>query len=343
MVITMVLSRKNRKRAAIGAALLTGAGLLWYLFRGDNQQPVHYAQPTPIAGPAVAGNSGPDPDLAARLITEPITMYKAPRKHLQNEMEGDNLLIYYTTNSNTLFRNDLNDITRYAQALAGLDGQVGKFIIEGYCDHRGTDSANLDLARKRIQGAAKALRRNLGYNPDIEIVVRGEEGATESSDWETMARDRMVRITPDEGSIIHAGLRALPSDVYLIDASGSMQGEKWSQVGSYQFPNNSDIYAFNTFIGLDHVNTPRDTTPDGKTPLYDSLYDLVGKVGKGKSITILSDGIDNSSHTTPARIIDLARQRGIKLNFLGVGLDTAYQDVLANMSQQTGGKFYFGQ
>ena len=127
-----------------------------------------------------------------------------------------------------------------------------------------------------------------------------------------------------------------------MDASGSMEGDKWGEVARFDYPSDSDLYGFNGDAGLKELDSPTDITPGGGTPLWDSTYSLLGKMDEGDRLTLLTDGEDTGSAHSPQQVIDLADDREIKISTIGIGVNTRTQEDLVRVAKETGGSFYLG-
>jgi VWFA-related protein len=79
----------------------------------------------------------------------------------------------------------------------------------------------------------------------------------------------------------------------------------------------------------------------GDTSIYDGGIEAIRKIKdqEGKKIVILlTDGADNSSHSSPEELIEIANQHGVIIYTIGLG-EIQY-NVLNNMASRTGGEFY---
>jgi outer membrane protein OmpA-like peptidoglycan-associated protein len=264
--------------------------------------------------------------------------------HKRNELDGDSLNIYFRNKAWTLYRNDFNDIATYAKNLS-LE-QVTGLIVEGHADLNGSENLNDFLSEKRANGVKPVLKRNLKSNRiPVQIVAYGESKAKQASpSFAERQADRKVRIVPNK-SVIQRGLDLLVSDYYLVDQSSSMResvgngNSKWQEVQKYQFPSGADVYTFSDKRRTCGQNLST-TYPGGGTPLLRSLYDLLGGMEKGKSVTVLTDGIDNRGGVRVHSIVNLANSKNIKVSFIGLGLKGEYKNMLNQIAQSTGGGTY---
>lgn len=264
-----------------------------------------------------------------------------PPNHLANKQENQNLIVYYPTNDWRLYENDKEDLRTYFQK-----HRNDNLLIEGYCDERGSLEDNLQLGKNRAEGVAEFLRQ-VGYQGKPTVVSYGEtKPVNPNHNKQAYKKNRRVVLIPQAptestNQVVKRGLKLLPADYYLIDATGSMKdGNKWASILFYRFPAGSQLYTFNSCTGLRYVEDVKVTKPDCETPLWTSLEQLIKNVMHGRTITILTDGNDNYSHhfENPASIIREANDKKIKINTIGVGqTDARY---LIQIARKTGGSFY---
>ncbi|HLC77101.1 MAG TPA: hypothetical protein VJH04_02760 [archaeon] len=281
----------------------------------------------------VTGNTAPAPTPEARpgrAYPKPL-LAPAPRNHLRNAYDEKNLMVYFLTNSWTLYDNDKRDVRAYLKSLpANTD-----FILEGYADFRGSIEDNLQLGENRAHGVAQFTRMN-GFRDKISETIMGEKGAQpEGTPIRLLGKDRRVSIIPNE-SVISRGLSQLPGDSYLLDQSSSMSGDKWREVQSYKFPRGSKQYTFTSTARRCGTNI-KNEYPTGQTPLYVSLVDLIGRTEKSKKITVLTDGMNNMGGS-PYDVIKVANEKGIHISFIGLYLPRVAEIELAEIATKTGGK-----
>lgn len=173
-------------------------------------------------------------------------------------------------------------------------------------------------------------------------------------------------VPPDEAASTESG-RPPISFSAVLDASGSMQGEKIEQAKTavqqaVQYLRAGDVFSLVTFA--QEVRCPCEPSRvDGKT--YDAVKKALGKIAAGgmtalcggleagiekatahrqdtNLVMLLSDGQANVGETDLERIGNRAyqaRQQGSIVSCLGIGLD--YNEALmAEIATQGGGRFY---
>lgn len=248
---------------------------------------------------------------------------------LQNKILGSTATIYYETNSWTLKRNDLLALNKFLKSF-----KKSNFIIEGYCDPRGTEEFNLELGEKRVLGVEDYI---LGFNSSaFTIPISYGESRLSSSN---LAENRKVILIADT-NIFERALSLIPADIYLVDTTYSMKNNI-AILRNHQYKNNAAIYTFNSIDGLQRNYDPKTITVSGETPLWDSLYKLIEESPSNKSIVVLTDGNDNQSRQhNYQHIIDLAKTKGIIINTIGITVNSKTKRELITISRLTGGSFY---
>lgn len=265
----------------------------------------------------------------------------APPNHAQNASDDGKLTVYFKTNDWKLYGNDKQDLRAFARANRDADN----WIIEGYCDERGSVEDNLRLGENRAKGVARFLKGN-GVKGTIETVSYGEANPADAGHgYDAWKKNRRVMAVPS-GEVITRGLTLLKGDAYLIDATGSMHestpggSSKWDLVTSYRYPKGAKLYIFNSCTGVDEVKRIVEASPDCQTPLWGSVEEVIGDLRKGSKLTVLTDGAHNYGDGSPERIIDLVRRRDIAVSFVGTGVSDYTKQELIRIARATGGKHY---
>lgn len=252
-------------------------------------------------------------------------------RSLTNILDGDELTVYFGKASHALDQlNDRRDLGKYASRLPNGT----KLILEGFASFEGSDSNNLELSRNRAEGVRDFL---YSVNPNLGEIVfyaRGEEKASIDADPRL---DRKVTLVPN-GGVISRALAQVDSDVYVIDQSSSMGGNKWEQVQSHPFPKKSDVYTFTSGQRSCDARLSQQK-PIGGTPLWQSLYDVLELTQAGKSVTLLTDGDNTVGGRSVDDIIGLAQKKNITVHVIGVGVYNSKAS-LAQIADLTGGTAY---
>ena len=262
----------------------------------------------------------------------------------ESKVTSDGAVIYYTTLSDTLDPRDIEALRTYYKSKE----RPRDIIIEGHADPRGTEENNLELGRKRAAGVEKYLRI-FGYSGNFSVTSQGEsKPAVAGESREAYSLDRRVTVIANEDPITRA-LKVSKADVYLVDRSSSMNDpisngkRKIDIVRDFDFPENSIKYGFDSCSGLVEIKSKEDFGY-GRcyTPLWNSLYSLVNLTPSKKSITVLTDGADTTSSYRPEDVIKAAKDRGIKINVIGIGVTDDTFGVLKSISDATQGSNYRG-
>lgn len=252
----------------------------------------------------------------------------------------NNLNLFYRTNESTLSDMDRGDVSDYFYNVVnpmGKEEKVKSIEVNGYADCVGKPFDNSVLSEKRARGVSTSLNRSFGGSVPIYVTSFGESLAT----GEANPKDRKVTVKLNADPIQNA-LQLMPAKVYNNDQSGSMnQLNAWSSVQSYKFPEGSHVYTFSADNGTkEHDFDLMNEEPWGKTCVYDSLDELLDHYSN-TTITTTVNGRDNISRALPYEIIKEAKEKNVKLNFIGINLDKETMKEYTYVSSQTGGKRYF--
>ena len=335
--------RELLQRLGLGAGIVagevTGIGPLSRLLSSGEAS----AQEAPRGLQEVIVNTSPRQEKEHKVRPFTSADLHKSQGHAVNELVDGNLVIYYTTNSERLFWNDLEDVERYLGSL-----QPGTpIVIEGYADHRGEVMDNLDLSRRRAEGIRLTTPDRIKRNHPMEISAYGESKATETGhSGKDLYKDRKVRIVIGR-SDISRGLDQIAADYYLLDCSGSMgPGErlsdgtsKWEAVQQHHFSPGSKAYVFGHCA--DRKRPISQVEANGETPLYQGGDALVEIASIGETVGILSDGEDPEMTANYQRLIDFSLHKGVKIGVLGIGLQGQNKSIMQTVADKTGGKFYF--
>jgi len=188
-----------------------------------------------------------------------------------------------------LDQNDRLDISKFVKSHPNATG----FQIKGYADACGEANYNYDLSKKRVHIVkimTEATRINYGITKSSLAFDKSYHGERHSG--EHHSEHRRVTLSP----LKHGWIRSLensPTDYYLIDQSGSMS-RTWNALRNFYFLNGKKVYTATTsnICSDSYVGEQKDLRilkANGATRYYQSLYKLLLKMPKGKSITLISD------------------------------------------------------
>lgn len=276
-----------------------------------------------------------------------VIWWESIQYRLPNTLDTANnsLEIYFITNQVSLDESDKSDLRILAEQLNKVITGTTTLIIEWFADTRWTDERNNYLSQWRAETVRDFLLPLLKNGISIQIASYGETRSQElpSSTLEerlALRPLRKVTIIPTE-NIVTRALENSPADIYVLDASWSMQWAPWSAVESYTYPEGAQIFTFTTANQAGCAESIDSQTVDGGTPLYTSLLEIVSNTWyRDKTITLLSDGADTVGGNIE-EIIRIATENWIKINVIGIG---SYEELSLRMiAERTGGTIYFQQ
>ena len=271
------------------------------------------------------------------------------RDRLVNSIDVDwqSMEVYFVTADTDLDNWDLHDLDQFADYINWLGVNEISIRLEWHADARDNISYNEQLGRWRIASVERYLRSKINRNITVDYngISYWETQASGRSDPYAMREERKVNIG-FWGNAISRGLEQNPADVYLLDASGSMNqtlsswNTRWSYVENFQFPWSSKIFTFNTDNSDGCSESLETQEVQGETAMYDSLVYLM-KSGEfdNKTITVLSDGYDNVSGSDKYSVVVEAKKRGIRINVIWTG--TSNKANLLYITTETWGSYTF--
>lgn len=242
--------------------------------------------------------------------------------------------IFFDTGTSTLMDEAKGQLDKFVKEYEG-----GPVIIEGYCDWRGDVQFNFELGVSRAETAARYLTEAFEKAgkplPEFTIISYGETRPTGKS----MQKDRRAVITSGENIVkraLDATMAASP-DIYLVDASRSMI-PYWGTIRDYHFPKGTKAASFNSCRRV----SKGIGSPGCGTPLWDSLHETIGGMGKGKRVAVITDGEDTTSiKVGPGDIISLAKKKDIAITIIYVGpRNEDMESWLSFIATETGGAIY---
>lgn len=158
-----------------------------------------------------------------------------------------------------------------------------KASIIGYADGCGPKPYNLKLSEDR----AKAV--NDFVIPYAESFIIKQKYFGEASNHHH-AFERRVDIIIHKNKEFITRVEKMPSDFYLIDASGSMWSDhkKWSDIVSASVKPNSRIFLSIT-KACKNGSSIRSVSPQGGTEIWWSYWNIIDKMKPGQTLLIISD------------------------------------------------------
>lgn len=182
-----------------------------------------------------------------------------------------------------------------------------RITVIGYTDACGSESYNMDLARRRAASARSAIRAS-GSATSISTQVVGENSIGHQPEART------VDIVVHTRDTLTTRIEKVPADVYLIDGSGSMWRDMgdWRDVVNASTRPGSRIYVsmMQGCYNGQRLNTIR---PQGGTEIWYSYWWVINKMQRGETLLVISDWQSNYVLQSWERqaIYSLIRERGI--------------------------------
>jgi hypothetical protein len=183
-----------------------------------------------------------------------------------------------------------------------------KIFILGYTDGCGNYFYNQALSKKRSRSALRLVRKT-GYRR--KIIYAGMSELT--STHEPMAR--RSDIISSKNLTYKVPPPNLVADVYLLDASGSMNDyDDWLNIIAANKTPGSRLYISYT-LPCKNGTLAKEVRPGGGTEIWWSYWQTLDKMRPGQTLVILSD-FNSRYPLTPrdhARLTQKAKQRGVKV------------------------------
>lgn len=188
--------------------------------------------------------------------------------------------IFFKENEHELSQKQTEGLTAFLNK--SKKTKVSLSII-GYADACGSKSHNLQLSKKRANSAYLIARRHM----KAEVIRQsglGERGAHHHG------FERRVDIIAHTSNLFVTSIEKMPSDFYLIDASGSMwrQHKVWSDIISASLKPKSRIFLSIT-TGCRNGLYINEVSPQGGTEIWWSYWNLIDKMIPGETLLIVSD------------------------------------------------------
>ena len=184
------------------------------------------------------------------------------------------------------------------------------FMVVGYTDGCGDHAYNKELSRKRAREISTYIKTHYA-GVSIRMKWVGE-----ASGEHTIAARRVDVVTTKKYMVTDVPPKII-GDFYLLDASGSMNGEKWlkwKKAVSYWRPRGARVFV--TTSGhvargshLDHIQ------PYGGTEIWFAYWSILDKMKPGQKLVIISD-FDSEVSLSPherAMIEQKVRSKGVRV------------------------------
>ena len=183
-----------------------------------------------------------------------------------------------------------------------------KIFILGYTDGCGSYFYNQALSKKRSRSALRLVRKT-GYRR--KIIYAGMSELT--STHEPMAR--RSDIISSKNLTYRVPPPNLVADVYLLDASGSMDDyDDWLSIIAANRMPGSRLYISYT-LPCANGTPAKEIRPGGATEIWWSYWQTLDKMSPGQTLVILSD-FNSRYPLTPrehSRLTQKAKKRGVKV------------------------------
>lgn len=267
------------------------------------------------------------------------------KEQAKNSINKNSATIYFPTSVSSLDNVDAEDICKFVAA----HHQIASILIEGHTDSRGSNEDNNELGMRRANSVEKAIR-DCGGKAQITTSSHGEKNAK----GKNHEKDRKVTILNNQNALSR-GLELLQADTYLIDSSVSMTApmnrnikSKWEIVTNHKFPQNAEIYTFNScnFIRLKNANLIKQVTPECGTPLWNSILTIINRAAKNSRITIITDGENTTGEdddNSVKKIIAAAKRKRISISIISLGIPEDYLYLFDEIAKKTSGSVYSSQ
>ena len=189
--------------------------------------------------------------------------------------------IFFDAGSSTVREPYKGYIKQFADKYTKYNQSV---TIVGYTDGCGTVNKNKLLSAQRATSVERELRK---YNKvsDVERRAAGEI----VGDHDPLAR--RVDLTLSSNVTLYEPPPKLEADVYLLDSSISMKGERWQRwkrAIEYHMPDHAQIYISTTRC-ISYGTSLTNVNPAGGTEIWFSYWTVLDYMKSGQTLAIISD------------------------------------------------------
>lgn len=188
--------------------------------------------------------------------------------------------IYFEENSSTISLQQQSSTSVFLKQIRDYGHSVS---IIGYTDGCGSTQHNISLAKKRADEVYAHILKEI--RPiRVERIIGGERSLGHR------AEARRVDVVFHTKNKLTTLIEKMPSDFYLIDASGSMQGQvkTWNDIISASKKPGSRVFLSITG-GCRDFQKISQVTPHGGTEIWWSYWTIIDKMEPGQTLLIISD------------------------------------------------------
>jgi hypothetical protein len=199
---------------------------------------------------------------------------------IHREVKSRSISLYFRENEFLLSQTQNNFLKNF---LSKFDNKKIQISVIGYTDGCGSAQHNKELSQKRADEIAKNIRAVFS-SAFIDKVSGGEKSSVHT------ASARRVDVIVHSDRKLTTAIEKIPSDYYLIDASGSMwtNHKKWSDIIAVSVKPESKVFLSITNRCRNGMYM-RSVRPYGGTEIWWSYWNLIDKMKPGQSLLIVSD------------------------------------------------------
>tara|TARA_B100001027_G_C16239663_1_gene318747 strand:+ start:172 stop:1026 length:855 start_codon:yes stop_codon:yes gene_type:complete len=235
--------------------------------------------PTPLqTARANSGSSGPDRCFIDGCLCRVIPDFELNKSKKTSEKTF--VSIYFDENQHILNDEDVDFLNIFFSA---IKNKYQKASIIGYTDGCGSPAYNYKLSHNRAKSVYDIAKKFID-----PTMIRLKSGG-EAHSLHVSSAKRVDIILHKEGRIATV-VEKIPSDFYLIDASGSMQNKYnvWNQILKASLKPGSKVYLSIT-NGCNNGELMSRVSPNGGTEIWWSYWNIIDKMKPGNTLLIISD------------------------------------------------------
>lgn len=209
-----------------------------------------------------------------------VRLKKKSSKNTKSILETKSISIFFEENKYSLNPHQEKQLTDFLSLFAK---KGHKASIIGYTDGCGSKEHNKKLSRDR---ARQVYLRAKSFLKSYSVgLISGGEISKEHT-----ASARRVDVIIHSKNKLVTAIEKIPSDFYLIDASGSMwtSYDNWNHIMSASLKPNSKVFLSIT-NGCKNGMYMSNVRPRGGTEVWWSYWNIIDKMKPGESLLIISD------------------------------------------------------